>query len=256
MPSLAKAEPTRTAMFLKQVDLRAGTPATQAGCSSCRVREACLSAGCLDEVERVQNVVYARRRVRRGEALFNAGTQCASLYAIRSGVFKTSVIDRDGREQVTGFYMAGETLGADGLGTGSYDATAIALEDAEVCAMPLSLVESLACEIPAFQRHLHRVLAREIVANHAIMMLLGSMTAEQRVAAFLTNLSGRFQRLGFSATEFHLRMSREDIGSYLGLKLETVSRAFSRLQADGVLEVQGKHLRIADPVRLGKILKP
>lgn len=214
-----------------------------------------LAANPLEELERVQNVLFARRRVKRGEALFNAGCEFGSLYSIRSGFFKTIVIDREGREQVTGFHMAGELLGLDGIGAGAYDVTAIALEDSEVCAMPFAMLEGFAREMPAFQRHLHGMLAREIVANHGIMMLLGSMTAEQRVAAFLMNLSRRSERRGYSATEFHLRMSREEIGSYLGLKLETVSRVFSRLQHEGVLEVQGKHLRVAQPERLAAALK-
>ena len=204
----------------------------------------------MEELERVRNVNFARRRVKRGEALFNSGGEFGSLYSIRSGFFKTIAIDREGREQVTGFYMAGELLGLDGIGAGAYDVTAIALEDSEVCAMPFVMLEGFAREMPGFQRHLHSMLAREIVANHGIMMLLGSMTAEQRVAAFLMNLSKRFERRGYSPTEFHLRMSREEIGTYLGIKLETVSRVLSHMQHEGVLEVQGKYLRIASPERL------
>ena len=204
----------------------------------------------MEELERVRNVNFARRRVKRGEALFNSGGEFGSLYSIRSGFFKTIAIDREGREQVTGFYMGGELLGLDGIGAGAYDVTAIALEDSEVCAMPFAMLEGFAREMPGFQRHLHSMLAREIVANHGIMMLLGSMTAEQRVAAFLMNLSKRFERRGYSPTEFHLRMSREEIGTYLGIKLETVSRVLSHMQHEGVLEVQGKYLRIASPERL------
>lgn len=214
-------------------------------------REAAIPAGNpLEELERVHKVNFARRRVKRGGTLFNAGAEFGSLYSIRSGFFKTVAIDGDGREQVTGFHMTGELLGLDGVGAGAYDVTAIALEDSEVCAMPFAMLESFARETPAFQRHLHCMLAREIVANHGIMMLLGSMTAEQRVAAFLTNLSMRLERRGNSPTEFRLRMSREEIGTYLGIKLETVSRVFSHLQHEGALEVQGKHLRIMRPERL------
>lgn len=216
---------------------------------------AVTSGNPLEELERVRNVNFARRRVKRGEALFNSGGEFGSLYSIRSGFFKTIAIDREGREQVTGFYMAGELLGLDGIGAGAYDVTAIALEDSEVCAMPFAMLEGFAREMPGFQRHLHSMLAREIVANHGIMMLLGSMTAEQRVAAFLMNLSKRFERRGYSPTEFHLRMSREEIGTYLGIKLETVSRVLSHMQHDGVLEVQGKYLRIASPERLLAALK-
>lgn len=224
-------------------------------CSSCNLRELCLPGGvCVEDLERVQAIVYARRKVRRGESIFAAGDEFKSVYAIRSGFFKTSVVDDEGREQVTGFFMGGELLGLDGIGTGSHNGTATALEDSEVCVMPYALIEEMARELPSLQRHLHSVLAREIVRDHGVMMLLGSMRAEERLAAFLTNLSKRFTRRGFSSSEFHLRMTREEIGSYLGLKLETVSRLFSQFQKDGLIEVEQKHVRIKDAAALGQIL--
>ncbi len=224
-------------------------------CSNCNLRELCLPKGLGEEdIARVESVVYARRRVRRGEALFNAGDPFSAVYAIRSGFLKTTVLNDDGREQVTGFYMGGELLGMDGIGTGSYNGNAVALEDCEVCVLPFSLVEELGREIPAMQRHLHCVLSREIVRDHGVMMLLGSMRAEERLAAFLLNLSKRFTRRGYSPSNFHLRMTREEIGSYLGLKLETVSRLFSRFQDDGVIEVQQKHVQILDIAGLEAVL--
>jgi CRP/FNR family transcriptional regulator, anaerobic regulatory protein len=214
-------------------------------CSSCNLREVCLPAGlCAEDMQRVQNVVYARRRIKRGETLFNAGDEFKAIYAIRSGFFKMTVTDGEGREQVTGFSMGGELLGLEAIGAGRHGGNAIALEDSEVCIMPFSLIEEAAREVPALQRHLHAVLSREIVRDHGVMMLLGSMRAEQRLAAFLSNLSKRFVRRGYSASDFHLRMTREDIGSYLGLKLETVSRLFSQFQKDGLIEVEQKHVRI------------
>ena len=219
----------------------------EVSCSSCNLREMCLPAGlCAEDMRRMEHVVYARRRVKRGEALFNAGDPFNAVYAVRVGFFKTSVVDREGREQVTGFFMGGELLGMDGVGTGTYNGAAIALEDSEVCVMPFALVEEMAREVPALQRHLHSVLSREIVRDHGVMMLLGSMRAEERLATFLLNLSRRFTRRGYSASDFHLRMTREELGSYLGLKLETVSRLFSRFQADNLIEVQQKHVRILD----------
>jgi CRP/FNR family transcriptional regulator len=227
----------------------------EVSCSSCNLREMCLPS-CLgaDDMRRMDNVVYARRRVRRGEALFNAGDAFNAIYAIRCGFFKTSVVDGEGREQVTGFFMAGELLGMDGVGTGSYNGTAIALEDSEVCVMPFALVEEMAREVPALQRHLHAVLSREIVRDQGVMMLLGSMRAEERLATFLLNLSRRFTRRGYSASDFHLRMTREELGSFLGLKLETVSRLFSRFQEDGLLEVNQRHVRIHDGAALEALL--
>ncbi len=225
-------------------------------CSNCNLRELCLPKG-LDaaDMRRVEQLVYARRRIKRGEALFNAGDEFKSVYAIHSGFLKTTVLNADGREQVTGFCMPGELLGLDGIGSGRYHGNALALEDCEVCVLPFSLIEELGREIPALQRHLHCVLSREIVRDHGVMMLLGSMRAEERLAAFLLNLSKRFTRRGYSPSDFHLRMTREEIGSYLGLKLETVSRLFSRFQDEGVLEVQQKHVRIRDSAALEAALK-
>ena len=224
-------------------------------CASCNLRELCLPAGlCAEDIARAENLVYARRRVKRGESLFKAGGEFNAVYAIRSGFFKTSLVDGEGREQVTGFFMGGELVGLDGIGAGTYNGTAIALEDSEVCVLPYALIEELAREIPTLQRHLHAVLAREIVRDHGVMMLLGSMRAEERLATFLINLSKRFTRRGYSASEFHLRMTREEIGSYLGLKLETVSRLFSQFQKDGLMEVQQKHVRIASIAGLERLL--
>ena len=227
----------------------------EVSCSSCNLRELCLPGGvCMEDLEQVQNIVYARRRVKRGESIFGTGDEFSAIYAIRSGTFKTSVVDGEGREQVTGFFMGGELLGMEGIGAGKHSSTAVALEDSEVCVMPYSLVESMAHDFPQLQRHLHAVLSREIVRDHGVMMLLGSMRAEERLAAFLSNLSKRFLRRGYSQSDFHLRMTREEIGSYLGLKLETVSRLFSQFQKDGLIEVEQKHVRIVDIAGLEKIL--
>jgi len=223
-------------------------------CSSCNLRELCLPAGLsAEDLERIENVVYARRRVKRGESVFKAGSEFNAVYAIRSGFFKSSLLDNDGREQVTGFFMGGELLGMDGIG-GAYHGTGIALEDSEVCILPYALIEEMSRDIPALQRQLHAVLAREIVRDHGVMMLLGSMRAEERLATFLLNLSKRFQRRGYSPSEFHLRMTREEIGSFLGLKLETVSRLFSAFQKDGLIDVQQKHVRINDIDGLQQVL--
>ena len=219
------------------------------------MREYCLPKGLSGEdLARVEQLVHTRRSVRRGEALFRAGDEFSAIYAIRSGFFKTTTINDDGREQVTGFYMPGELLGMDGIGSGAYDGNVIALEDSEVCVLPFASAEALGREIPALQRHLHCVLSREIVRDRGVMMLLGSMRAEERLAAFLLNLSRRFQSRGYSPTEFHLRMTREEIGGYLGLKLETVSRLFSKFQENGLIEVQQKHVRILDVPGLEAVL--
>jgi CRP/FNR family transcriptional regulator len=245
-----------TVIALKPVQQRLPTPAKfEVTCSSCNLREMCLPGIlCAEDMARVENMVYARRRLKRGDTLFTAGADFNAIYAIRSGFFKTSLVDVEGREQVTGFSMGGELMGLEGLGAGAYQGTAVALEDSEVCVLPYALVEEMAREVPALQRQLHAVLSREIVRDHGVMLLLGSMRAEERLATFLLNLSRRFVRRGYSASDFNLRMTREELGSYLGLKLETVSRLFSRFQEEGLIEVQQKHVRIVDTAGLERIL--
>jgi CRP/FNR family transcriptional regulator len=245
-----------TVIALKPVQSRMPTHAKfEVTCSSCNLRELCLpGALCAEELARVENLVYARRRLKRGEPLYKAGGEFNAIYAIRSGFFKTSLVDGEGREQVTGFFMGGELMGLEGLGAGTYQGTAVALEDSEICVLPYALIEEMAREIPALQRRLHAVLAREIVRDHGVMMLLGSMRAEERLATFLLNLSRRFVRRGYSASDFHLRMTREELGSYLGLKLETVSRLFSQFQETRLIDVQQKHVRILDIAGLERVL--
>ena len=243
---------------IRPIEKRMPMPSKHAaGCSKCNLRELCLPGGLdAEDLSRIENVVYARRRVKRGEALYQAGAEFNALYAIHSGSFKTSLFDGEGHEQVSGFFMGGELLGLEGLGAGRYNAAAVALEDSEVCVLPYALIAELALEVPALQRRLHAVLAREIVRDHGVMMLLGTMRSEQRLATFLLNLSARSVRRGYSSSDFHLRMTREEIGSYLGLKLETVSRLFSSFQKDNLIEVQQKHVRILDIAGLERMLAP
>ena len=224
-------------------------------CSNCNLRELCLPFGLsIEELERLDDLVSTRRRLKRGEHLYRSGVPFDAIYAIRSGFFKTDVLLEDGREQVTGFQMAGELLGLDGISSEHHTCNAIALEDSEICAIPFSRLESLSREIHTLQHHFHKVMSHEIVRDHGVMMLLGTMRAEERLAAFLLNLSQRFTARGFSHAEFYLRMTREEIGSYLGLKLETVSRAFSRFQEEGFIAVQQKHIRILDVAGLKALM--
>jgi CRP/FNR family transcriptional regulator len=227
----------------------------KAACSTCGLRELCLPIGLSNaELARLDDLVLVRRNLKRGDHLFRAGDTFQSLYAVRSGFFKAKVLLADGREQVTGFHMAGEVIGMDGIGTEQHSCDAVALEDSEVCVIPFSRLEQLSREVPALQQHLHKVMSREIVREHGVMMLLGSMRAEERLAAFLLNLAQRLGARGYSTTEFNLRMTREELGSYLGLKLETVSRVFSRFQEDGLISVHQKYTQIKDAAGLERIL--
>lgn len=227
----------------------------KAACSQCNLRELCLPYGLSEkEILKLDTMVASRRRIKRSQHLYRAGEPFEAIYAIKTGFFKTDVLLEDGRDQVTGFQMAGEILGMDGISTENHTCNAVALEDSEVCVIPFAQLEGLSREIQALQHHFHKVMSREIVRDHGVMMLLGTMRAEERLAAFLLNLSQRFTARGYSPQEFHLRMTREEIGSYLGLKLETVSRAFSRFQEEGFISVQQKHIRILDIAPLKQLL--
>jgi CRP/FNR family transcriptional regulator len=224
-------------------------------CSSCNLRELCLPVGLsVDNLERLDSMVATRRAVPRGDTLFRAGDQFESLFAVRTGFFKTCVSSEDGRDQVTGFQMAGELLGLDGICTDTHTCDAVALEDSQVCVIPYSHLEGLSREFTELQHQFHKIMSREIVRDHGVMLLLGSMRAEERLAAFLLNLTQRLQARGFSASALILRMTREEIGSYLGLKLETVSRTFSKFQDDGILEVRQRQIRILAQEKLQALI--
>jgi CRP/FNR family transcriptional regulator len=226
-------------------------------CSSCSFRRSCLAAGLPPSEEaRLEKLVSMRRRVKRGKALFHQDDAFRDLYALHAGSFKTVLVDAGGREQVTGFFIGGELLGTGGLAWGRYPARAVALEDSEVCVLPHPLLQQLSQELPALQSQLRMVLAREIVRNHRTMMQLGSMSAGERLAAFLLDLSARYAGLGFSPFDFHLRMTRDEIGSYLGETLETVSRGLARFNAEGLIEVDEKHVRILDMEGLAHLHGP
>ncbi|NBR29106.1 MAG: fumarate/nitrate reduction transcriptional regulator Fnr [Betaproteobacteria bacterium] len=223
----------------------------RAACSSCSLQELCLPAGLAhDELERLDQIVNKKRPLRRGDYLYRAGGSLQSLYAVRTGFFKSCVMHDDGREQVAGFHMAGELLGMDGIGSGKHMCDAVSLEDSEVCEIPFTELEKLSRDIPTLQQHFHRIMSREIARDYGVMLLLGSMRAEERLAAFLLNLSQRFAARGYSSKSFLLRMTRNEIGSYLGLKLETISRALSHFQTEGIIAVQNKSVEIKDPDRL------
>ncbi len=254
MPSTAAAA-TPAVHGREVIPLQINSQTMKVACSNCNLRELCMPVG-LDEsqLQRIDYVVAVRRKIKRGGTLFRNGERFSSLYAIRTGFFKTCVATEDGRDQVTGFQMAGEIIGLDGIVNDQHTCDAVALEDAEVCVMPFDRIEELSREVTALQSHVHKIMSREIVREHSVMLLLGSMRAEERLAAFLLNLVQRLHARGFSQTELVLRMTRQEIGSYLGLKLETVSRTFSKFVEDGIVEVKQRHVRILDAGALQRIV--
>ena len=225
-------------------------------CSTCNLRELCRPCCGLtrSEMNLAERLVFSRSRLRRGDCLYRAGDRFTSLYAVRNGFFKSIALLDNGRDQVTGFSMTGEVLGMDGIGPERHTCSTIALEDSDVCAIPFASLQQLAQEIPSLQRHFYKMMSREIEREHGVMLQLGSMNAEERLAMFLLNLSQRFAARGHSASEFNLRMTREEIGSYLGLKLETVSRTFSRFQDEKLIGVQQKFIRIQNSAGLARVM--
>ncbi len=216
-------------------------------CSSCHLRDLCLPCGMSgSDMDRLDTLKFARRKVKAGQTLYREGDRFQFIYAVRAGTLKSSLMLQDGREQVSGFYIAGELVGLDGVAQGAHASATMALEDSEICAIPFAHLSDLAAGASSMQHVITRLMSREITREHSLMMLLGSMNAEERLAAFLLNLSQRYAARGYSDREFHLRMSRAEIGSYLGMKLETVSRTFSAFQQLGILEVDKRHVRIVD----------
>jgi CRP/FNR family transcriptional regulator len=223
-------------------------------CMSCSMRELCLPVGLeRDEMDQLDHLVTNRQQLKKGDAIYRSGDPFVALYAIRQGSCKTTVLAEDGREQVAGYHMPGDLVGLDGIGVDRHGCGAIALEDTEACVLPFEHLAELAHRLPPLQRNLHRVLSREIIRDHNVMLLLGSMRAEERLAVFLLNLSHRYHQRGYSATEYVLRMTRKEIGSYLGLKLETVSRLFSRFHQEGLIQVQGRAVKLLDPAALRQL---
>jgi CRP/FNR family transcriptional regulator len=225
-------------------------------CAQCGVRELCLPIGLNSEdIGRLDEIVEHRRHILRGTTLYRTGDPFTALYAVRVGSFKTTVLHVDGREQVTGFHLTGEILGLDGIHAERQACDAVALEDSEICELPFAHIEHLARDIPSLMTNLHRILSREIVQEQGLMLMLGNMSAEERIAAFLVNLGKRYAQRGFSEQRFNLRMTRAEIGNYLGLKIETVSRTLKRLQDESLITVNQKAIELKDIGRLQALLQ-
>ncbi|MBW8072357.1 MAG: helix-turn-helix domain-containing protein [Ferrovum sp.] len=216
-------------------------------CGSCTIRELCLPAGLSDEeVHLLDQHMEHRQVVSKGDYLYRVGDPFRSLFAISSGFFKTVLLHEDGRGQITGFQMMGELLGLEAIHSDHHVCDAVALEDSAVCTIPFDQFEQLGQVMVNLQHRFNKNLSREIVREHNVMMLLGSMRSEERLANFLIDLANRHAHRHQSSVEMTLRMTREDIGSYLGLKLETVSRLLSRFHDEGLLEVRGRRVKILD----------
>lgn len=224
-------------------------------CPACPVLALCLPANLTaEDLSAFSRQIDSRRSLREGESLFRAGDPFQALYAINAGSVKTSILPEDGREQVAGYYMQGEIVGFDGIASGRHTCNSAALENSVVCAVPFASLEHLARTMPMLQQCIYRMLTQEVARNHDIMLQFGIRDAQVRLVAFLLDLAKRCRRCGLSASELTLRLSRAEMGSYLGLNLATVSRALSRLQDAGLMQVQGRHIKLLDPPSLKSLV--
>lgn len=229
----------------------AKVPTHTVSCSNCCLQHLCLPSGmAADQLCDVDELTRVKRRIAKGAVLYRNGDAFDSLYAVHSGAFKTVGTSRNGEEKVTGLHLPGEVMGLEAINRRQHGYDAVALEDSEVCAIPYARLTQLAMRLPDLQQQLLRILSGDISRDQGLMLLLGGMDAEQRIAAFLLSLSRRYQKLGYSSTRFSLRMTREEVGSYLGLTLETVSRLFSRLQKQGLISAQQRDVELKDIERL------
>lgn len=211
------------------------------------MHQLCLPMGLGEsDMQRLDQIIGRRRRIVRDGFLYRMDDPFRNLYAIRLGHFKTYQINASGDQQVTGFQMAGELLGMDAISTDRHHCDAVALEDSEVCEIPFTRLEDLFGTIPALLHHFHRMMSQEITREQSVMLLLGNMRAEQRFAAFLVNLSSRYAMRGYSSTHFQLRMSREEIGNYLSLTIESISRLLSRFKKNGWIRVSNREIELLD----------
>jgi len=200
-----------------------------------------------------EHVPVFRRKIRAGQSVYRAGQPFHALYLVHVGCFKTAELSDDGREQVTGFRMRGDLIGVESIGLAAYACDVVALEDGEVWELPYPPVLNALFGLPEMHARFTAAMADEIRRDRAWMLALGTLSAEQRVAAFLVDIAGRCAALGFSDRHFILRMSRADMANYLALKHETVSRALSHLQDVGCIDVLRREVKVLDADRLAAL---
>lgn len=224
---------------------------SQAHCKDCSLASLCLPLSLnLEDMNALDDIVKRGRPLRKGEFLFRQGDAFGSVYAVRSGALKTFSLSDAGEEQITGFHLPSELVGLSGMGTEAYPVSAQALETTSVCEIPFERLDDLSVQLPQLRRQLMRIMSREIRDDQQMMLLLSKKTADERIATLLVNLSARFRARGFSANQFRLSMSRNEIGNFLGLAVETVSRVFTRFQGSELIAAEGKEIQILDPIQL------
>lgn len=216
-------------------------------CQSCTFSHLCLPVSLSkDELDSLDDIIERKRPLHKHDKLINAGDKFHSLYAVRSGSFKSFISDTKGLEQVTGFHFPGDIIGFDALRDEIHPSFTQALETAMVCELPYRTLDEVSVHYPKLRKQIMRFMSSEIKNDHDLMMLLNKRSAEERLLHFINHLSERFDERGYSAKQFNLSMTRSEIGNYLGLTVETISRLLTRFQKDELIEVSGKLITIVD----------
>jgi CRP/FNR family transcriptional regulator len=219
-------------------------------CATCSMHQLCLPTDLNESDTQRLDKIIGQRKIQRDGFLYRIGDPFTSLYAVRVGHFKSYQENMAGDRQITGFQMIGELLGMDAIDSERYQCDAVALDDSEVCIIPFKTLETLFAQMPTLLHHFHRIMSQEITGEQKVISFLGNMRAEQRFAAFLVNLSARYEKRGYSPTRFQLRMTREDIGNYLGLTIESVSRMIAKMRNDGLIAIRRRDVEVLDLPRL------
>jgi len=224
-------------------------------CAKCTLRELCIPCGMDDAaLEKIEEIVDRKKPVHKNDYLFRAGDSNASLYAVLSGSVKTLVDNPNGDEQIVGFHLPGELIGLDGFQNNAHTCSAVALETSSVCEFPIVDLDAICMHVPELQQSMRRLMSREVANDHAMLLLLGRMSADEKLASFLVSLSRRMEQRHWKKTEFNLSMPRQDIANYLGLAVETVSRLFAHFQETGLINVDRRRINILDLDRLRNIV--
>jgi CRP/FNR family transcriptional regulator len=219
----------------------------EATCSKCNLQELCLPRGLNPkDMEKLELVVKGSRPVEKGKHIFRADDVFEAFYAVRSGSVKVYIIDEAGEEQIIGFYFPGEIIGFDGIEHHKHSCFAISLETTSFCSIHYDKIIEISSQLPNFQDQLLRLVSRELSTENKLLLTINKRNAEERMATFLVSLSSRFHKLGYSAKEYNLPMSRQDIGNYLGLTIETVSRLFTKFQRNGLVKINRKAISLED----------
>jgi len=223
-------------------------------CEACTLIGQCLARNCdSPDADDSFDIAVAPKVYHRNEHLFRCGEDFKSIFVIRSGAVKTHIIGSNGEEQVIGFHFSGDLLGIDAVESARHVSHAQVLDTSSICKLPYPKLSRLCMRSRTVQQRLIAGISRKMREDESLLLMLGQKSAEQRIATFLLDISHHQERQGFSACEFNLPMSRADIGSYLALAVETVSRVLTRLQGTYVLSVERNHIRILDLVALAEL---